>query len=63
MKVYVLLSDSSNVPLAIYDDFDKAKKHLLEHPTKHLCIFEYELNSTKPGKNIYDHYFNQLFSI
>ncbi len=63
MKLYVVLSDTSNVPFGIYDDFDNAKKYLLAHPTKHLCIFEYELNSDKSGKNIYDNYFNQLFSI
>ena len=61
MKVYVVLSDTSNIPLGIYDDFDSAKKYILAYPSTHLCIFEYELNSDKQGKNIYDNYFNNIF--
>ena len=54
MKIYLLISDSMGTPVAIYDDFEKARQYVLAHPSIHLCIFEYELNSTAPGKNIFD---------
>ena len=60
MHVYVVLSETSGVPIAIYDNFDKAKQHVLANPSRHLCVFEYELNSSSPGNNIYDNLFNKL---
>jgi hypothetical protein len=63
MKVYVVLSDTSNVPFGIYDNFDKAKQYILAYPSIHLCIFEYDVNTNKPGNNIYDNYCNNIFSL
>lgn len=61
MFVYAVISDTSGIPIAIYDNFDDAKKHILSNPSRHLCVFEYELNSSKPGNNMYDNMFNRLF--
>jgi len=60
MKLYVVLSDSSTTPFGIYDTFENASKYVYAHPTQHLCIFEYELNSTEQGKNIFDNYFTKI---
>jgi hypothetical protein len=61
MNVYVIISDTLGVPLALYDNFDDAMKYILSNPSIHLCIFEYELNSSKSGKNIYDNMGNKIF--
>ena len=57
MELFVIISDKSNVPVAIFDDYNKAKQYVYGMPSEHLYIFEYKLNDISNGKKIDDSYY------
>lgn len=61
MKLYTVISDEFNYPLAIYDTFEKAKQYVDSKHKGHYCVFEYDLNTEGQGNNIYDNMVNNIF--
>jgi hypothetical protein len=57
MELFVIISDKSKLPIAIFDDYIKAKQYLHAMPSEHLYIFQYKLNDISNGKKVADSYY------
>jgi hypothetical protein len=60
-EVFVVLSmDMGNVPLAVYDSFEAAKRHaddIFTRSNKHACVAKFRMNVPGRGEvldNVYD---------
>ena len=57
MELFVIVEDKSNIPIAIFDSFEKAKQYMYAMPSKHLFIYEYKTNEINTEKKLSDNYF------
>jgi hypothetical protein len=57
MDLFIVIEEKINIPIAIFDDFNKAKQYMHCMPSKHLYIYQYRLNELNTEKKISDSYF------
>lgn len=57
MEVFVVILENK-FPIAIYDEYNKARKYVDGYPAQHLYIYKYIMNDIGTEKKMLDNYFS-----